>query len=40
MKYALSIKNNVPFINYILSVINNILIDNAEDLDAVIPMYN
>ena len=32
-------KNNAPFINCI-SKINGIKIDNAEDLDAVMPMYN
>ena len=32
-------KNNAPFINYI-SKINGIKIDNAEDLDVVMPMYN
>ena len=32
-------KNNAPFISCI-SKINNTLIDNAEDLDVVIPMYN
>ena len=32
-------KNNTPFINCI-SKINGIKIDNAEDLDVVIPMYN
>ena len=32
-------KNNAPFINCI-SKINGINIDNAEDLDVVIPMYN
>ena len=31
--------NNAPFISCI-SKINNTLIDNAEDLDIVIPMYN
>ena len=35
----LAFKNNAPFTNYI-SKINNVLIDNAEDLDIVIPMYN
>ena len=35
----LAFKNNVPFITCI-SKINNTLIDNAEDLDVVIPMYN
>ena len=32
-------KNNVPF-TYWISKINNVLIDNAEDLDVVMPMYN
>ena len=32
-------KNNVPFINCI-SRINGIKIDNAEDLDVAVPMYN
>ena len=32
-------KNNAPFINCI-SKINDIKIDNAEDLDIVMPMYN
>ena len=32
-------KNNAPFANCI-SKINNVLIDNAEDLDIVMPMYN
>ena len=32
-------KNNAPFISCI-SEINNTLIDNAEDLDIVMPMYN
>ena len=32
-------KNNVPFINCI-SKVNNTLIDNAEDLDVVMQMYN
>ena len=32
-------KNNAPFIIYI-SKINGIKIDNAEDLDVVMPMYN
>ena len=35
----LAFKNNAPFTNCI-SKINNVLIDNAEDLDIVIPMYN
>ena len=32
-------KNNAPFINCI-SKINGVQIDNAEDLDVVMPMYN
>ena len=32
-------KNNAPFISCI-SKINNTLIDNAKDLDVVMPMYN
>ena len=32
-------KNNAPFISSI-SKINNTLIDNAEDLNIVFPMYN
>ena len=32
-------KNNASFINCI-SKINGIKVDNAEDLDVVIPMYN
>ena len=32
-------KNNAPFINYI-SKINGVKIDNAEDLDVIMPMYN
>ena len=35
----LILKNNAPFINCI-SKINNVLIDNAEDLDVVMPMHN
>ena len=35
----LALKNNAPFINCI-SKINGIKIDNAEDLDVVMPMYN
>ena len=35
----LAFKNNAPFTNCI-SKINNVLIDNAEDLDIVTPMYN
>ena len=36
---AVAFKNNVPFINCI-SKINGAKIDNAEDLDVVMPMYN
>ena len=36
---AVVFKNNAPFINCI-SKINDIKIDNAEDLDLVMPMYN
>ena len=36
---ALAFKNNAPFINCI-SKINVVKIDNAEDLDVVMPMYN
>ena len=35
----LAFKNNTPFINCI-SKINNILIENTEDLDILMPMYN
>ena len=35
----LAFKNNAPFISCI-SKINNTFIDNAEDLDVVIPMSN
>ena len=35
----LAFKNNAPFINCI-SKINVVRIDNAEDLDVVMPMYN
>ena len=35
----LTFKNNAPFISCI-SKINNTLINNAEDLDIVMPMYN
>ena len=35
----LALKNNSPFISCI-SKINNTLIENAENLDIVIPMYN
>ena len=36
---AVTFKNNAPFINYI-SKINGVQIDNAEDLDVVMPMFN
>ena len=35
----LVLQNNAPFTSSI-SKINNTLIDNAEDLDIVMPMYN
>ena len=35
----LTFRNNAPFTNYI-SEIHNVLIDNAVDLDIVMPMYN
>ena len=35
----LAFKSNAPFINYILKI-NNVLIDNAEHLDVVMPIYN
>ena len=35
----LAFKNNAPFISCIWKI-NNTLIDNAEDLDTVMPMYN
>ena len=38
-KKKLTFKNNSPFWSCI-SKINNKLIDNAQDLDIVIPMYN
>ena len=36
---SLALKNSAPSISCI-SKINNVLIDNAEDLDIVMPMYN
>ena len=36
---SLAFKNNVPFTNCLLKI-NNVLIDNAEDLYVVMPMYN
>ena len=38
-KQTLVFKNNAPFVGCI-SKINNALIDNAEDLDVAMPMYN
>ena len=38
-KQSISFKNNAPFFNYI-SKINGVKIDNAEDLDVVMPMYH
>ena len=38
-KKSVAFKNNAPFINCI-SKINGVKIDNAEDLDVVMPMYN
>ena len=38
-KKAVAFKNNAPFINCI-SKINGTKIDNAEDLNVVMPMYN
>ena len=35
----LAFKNNAPFISCITKI-NNTLIDNAEDLDIVMPVYN
>ena len=35
----LALENNAPFLSYILKI-NNTLIDNADDLDIVMPMYN
>ena len=36
---SVAFKNNAPLINFI-SKINGVQIDNAEDLDVVMPMYN
>ena len=38
-KKTVTFKNNAPFLNCI-SKINGIKIDNAKDLDVVMPMYN
>ena len=35
----LAFKNNAPFVSCIWKI-NNTLIDNVEDLDIVMPMYN
>ena len=39
VKKKLVFKNNAPFINCI-SKTNSIKIDNPEDIDVVMPMYN
>ena len=39
MNREIILKNNAPFISCI-SKINGVLVENAEDLDIVIPMYN
>ena len=39
MNKAVAFKNNALFINCI-SKINEVKIDNAEDVDVVMPMYN
>ena len=39
VKKKLVFKNNAPFINCTLKI-NGIKIDNAEDLDVAMPMYN
>ena len=36
----LTFKNNAPFFRSCISKINNTFIDNAEDLDIVMPIYN
>ena len=36
---VVAFKNNAPFINCILKI-NGVKIDNTEDLDVVMPMYN
>ena len=38
-KKSVTFKNNAPFINCITKI-NGIKIDNAEDLNVVMPMYN
>ena len=39
MNTQVGLKNNLLFISYI-SKINGVLVENAEDLDIVMPMYN
>ena len=39
MHKKVTFKNNAPFI-YCISKINGVKIDNSEDLDVVMPMYN
>ena len=39
LKKIVAFKNNAPFTSCV-SKINSTLIDNAEDLDKVMPMYN
>ena len=39
MNRQVILKNNAPFISRI-SKINGVLVENAEDLDIVLPMYN
>ena len=39
MNRQVILKNNAPFISCI-SKINGVLIENAEDLDIAMPMYN
>ena len=39
MNRQVILKNNAPFISYI-SKINGVLVENAEDLEIVMPMYN
>ena len=38
-KKGVAFKNNAPLINCIVKI-NNVLIENAEDLDVIMPMYN
>ena len=39
MNRQVILKNNAPFISCILKI-NGVLIENSEDLDVVMPMYN